>query len=94
MACEWADIVLTAAEAGLPLLFIEADNCAEEAPIIAAKFDKYMRHFHRKVKGTDGQDKPMWRTRWSAPAPQWGDARTRRSCSPSTRSASGPRGRR
>ncbi len=58
MGCEWADIVLTAAEAGLPLLFIEADNCAEEAPIIAAKFD------------------------------------TRRSCSPSTRSASGPRGRR
>ncbi|MFR0355270.1 hypothetical protein [Streptomyces sediminimaris] len=59
---------------GLPLLFIEADNCTEEVPIIAAKFDKYMRHFHRKVKDIDGQDKPMWRTRWSAPDPRWGDA--------------------
>ncbi|MEV7739134.1 replication-relaxation family protein [Streptomyces sp. NPDC088921] len=74
VGCAWADIVLTAAEAGVPLLFIEADNCTEEAPIIAAKFDKYMRHFHRTVKDTDGQDKPMWRTRWSAPASQWGDA--------------------
>ncbi|MEU5201001.1 replication-relaxation family protein [Streptomyces scabiei] len=74
VGCAWADIVLTAPEVGLPLLFIEADNCTEEAPIIAAKFDKYMRHFHRKVKDTDGKDKPMWRTRWSAPAPQWGDA--------------------
>jgi hypothetical protein len=33
-----------------------------------------MRHFHRKVKDTDGQDKPTWRTRWSAPDPRWGDA--------------------
>ncbi|WP_328786101.1 replication-relaxation family protein (plasmid) [Streptomyces canus] len=74
VGCAWADIVLTAPEAGVPLLFIEADNCTEEAPIIAAKFDKYMRHFHRTVKDTDGRDKPMWRTRWSAPAPQWGDA--------------------
>ncbi|MFE9679539.1 replication-relaxation family protein [Streptomyces sp. NPDC006259] len=70
----WADIVLTAPEAGLPLLFIEADNCTEEAPVIAAKFDKYMRHFHRKAKDTDGHEKPMWRTRWSAPDPRWGDA--------------------
>ncbi|WP_221355414.1 replication-relaxation family protein [Streptomyces beigongshangae] len=70
----WADIVLIAPEAGLPLLFIEADNCTEEAPIIAAKFDKYMRHFHRKAKDTDGHEKPMWRTRWSAPDLRWGDA--------------------
>lgn len=74
VGCAWADIVLTAPEAGLPLLFIEADNCTEEAPIVAAKFDKYMRHFRRTVKDTDGQDKPMWRTRWSAPDLRWGDA--------------------
>lgn len=74
VGCAWADIVLTAPEAGLPLLFIEADNCTEDASVIALKFDKYMRHFHRKTKDTDGQDKPMWRTRWSAPDPQWGDA--------------------
>ncbi|CAM5740359.1 hypothetical protein SALBM311S_02689 [Streptomyces alboniger] len=73
VGCAWADIVLTAPEAGLPL-FIEADNCTEDASVIALKFDTYMRHFHRKVKDTDGQDKPMRRTRWSAPDPQWGDA--------------------
>ncbi len=38
-------MVLVAPEAGLPLLFIEADNCTEEAPVIAAQFDKYMSHF-------------------------------------------------
>ncbi|MGW3653945.1 replication-relaxation family protein [Streptomyces sp. NPDC000878] len=74
VGCAWADIVLTAPEAGLPLLFIEADNCTEEAPIIAAKFDKYMRHYRRQAKDTDGRDKAMWRTRWSAPDLQWGDA--------------------
>jgi hypothetical protein len=63
VGCAWADIVLTAPQVGLPLLFIEADNCTEEAPVIAAKFDKCMRHFHRTVKDTDGKDKPMWRTR-------------------------------
>lgn len=62
-----ADIVLTAPEAGVPLLFIEADNCTEEAVLIARKFDKYMRFFHRKEKDTDGTEKPMWRTRWSPP---------------------------
>jgi hypothetical protein len=33
-----------------------------------------MRHFPLKAKDTDGQDKPMWRTRRSAPDPEWGDA--------------------
>ncbi|MFD3424141.1 replication-relaxation family protein [Streptomyces decoyicus] len=60
-----ADIVVIAPEAGVPLLFIEADNCTEEAVLIAAKFDKYARFFQRKEKDTDGIEKPMWRTRWS-----------------------------
>ncbi|TLS40179.1 hypothetical protein FE633_42915 [Streptomyces montanus] len=60
----------------MPLLFIEADNCYEEAATIAGKFDKYMRFYRRKVKDTDGKEKPMWRTR--------------RSCSSSTRSALDP----
>ncbi|MFB6901524.1 replication-relaxation family protein [Streptomyces hydrogenans] len=64
-----ADVVLTAPEAGVPLLFIEVDNCTEEAALIAAKFDKYLRFFLRKEKDTDGIEKPLWRTRWSAPAP-------------------------
>ncbi|MGW5115232.1 replication-relaxation family protein [Streptomyces noursei] len=62
-----ADIVLTAPESDVPLLFIEADNCTEDAALIAAKFDKYARFFKRKEKDTDGIDKPMWRTRWSTP---------------------------
>ncbi|MFF0630245.1 replication-relaxation family protein [Streptomyces sp. NPDC004296] len=62
-----ADVVLTAPDAGVPLLFIEADNCTEDAALIDAKFDKYARFFNRKEKDTDGIEKPMWRTRWSAP---------------------------
>ncbi|MFD3612169.1 replication-relaxation family protein [Streptomyces atroolivaceus] len=62
-----ADVVVTARGDGVPLLFIEVDNCTEEAVLIAAKFDKYMRFFRRQEKDTDGKEKPMWRTRWSAP---------------------------
>ncbi|MEQ6028294.1 replication-relaxation family protein [Streptomyces salinarius] len=62
-----ADAVLTAPQAGVPLLFIEVDNCTEEAVFIAAKFDKYARFFQRQEKDTDGIEKPMWRIRWSAP---------------------------
>ncbi|GHB32556.1 replication-relaxation family protein [Streptomyces chryseus] len=61
-----ADIVLTAAQAGIPLLFIEVDNCHETAEEIAAKLAKYHRFFKRQIKDTDGKDKPMWRTRWLA----------------------------
>uniref|UniRef100_A0AAU1UPE6 Uncharacterized protein n=1 Tax=Streptomyces sp. NBC_00119 TaxID=2975659 RepID=A0AAU1UPE6_9ACTN len=41
----------------MPLLFIEVDNCTEEAALIAAKFDKYARFFKRKEKDTDGIEK-------------------------------------
>jgi hypothetical protein len=90
VGCAWADIVLTAPEVRLPLLFTEADNCTEDASVIALKFDKYMRHFPLKAKDTDGQDKPMWRTRWSAPDPEWGDATHSPVLPSSARSASGP----
>ncbi|MFF9497914.1 replication-relaxation family protein [Streptomyces flaveolus] len=63
-----ADVVLTAPEAGVPLLFVEVDNCTEEAVLIAQKFDKYARFFQRQERDTDGIEKPLWRTRWSAPA--------------------------
>ncbi|MGW4994953.1 replication-relaxation family protein [Streptomyces mirabilis] len=62
-----ADIVLTAPEDGVPLLFVELDNCYESAPELAAKIDKYMRFCQRKVKDADGTERPMWRTRWSVP---------------------------
>jgi hypothetical protein len=68
-----ADIVVCAPQAGVPLLFVEVDNCFEDAALIAAKFDKYMRFFRRKAKDTDGTERPMWRTRWPAPEARHGD---------------------
>ncbi|MGW2248451.1 replication-relaxation family protein [Streptomyces hirsutus] len=62
-----ADIALTAPEDGVPLLFVEIDNCYESAQELAAKIDKYMRFCQRKVKDADGTERPMWRTRWWVP---------------------------
>ncbi|MGW9116630.1 replication-relaxation family protein [Streptomyces sp. NPDC055663] len=62
-----ADIVLTAPQDQVPLLFIEADNCHETAEELADKLEKYARFFRRKVKDTDGKERPMWRTRWTVP---------------------------
>ncbi|MFI6881126.1 replication-relaxation family protein [Streptomyces sp. NPDC050400] len=58
-----ADAVVTAPEHRMPLLFIEADNCHEDAATIAAKFDKYLRFYQRTIKDTPG-GKPLWTTRW------------------------------
>ncbi|MGW2987537.1 replication-relaxation family protein [Streptomyces goshikiensis] len=44
-----ADIVLTAPQDQVPLLFIEVDNCHETAEEIAAKLLKYSRFFNRTV---------------------------------------------
>ncbi|MFD9360045.1 replication-relaxation family protein [Streptomyces sp. NPDC060031] len=69
-----ADIVLTAPQDRMPLLFIEVDNCHETAEELALKLEKYARFFRRKVRDTDGKERPMWRTRWTAPATWSGDA--------------------
>ncbi|MCZ0210724.1 replication-relaxation family protein [Streptomyces sp. UMAF16] len=68
-----ADIVLTAPQDGVPLLFIEVDNCHETAEELAAKLEKYARFFRRKVKDTDGIERPMWRTHWTVPLGRYGD---------------------
>ncbi|MFB6790209.1 replication-relaxation family protein [Streptomyces olivaceus] len=68
-----ADIVITAPEDGVPLLFVEIDNCFESAQVLAAKIDKYMRFGQRKVKDVDGKERPMWRTRWWGPDGRHGD---------------------
>ncbi|WP_434976514.1 hypothetical protein [Streptomyces puniciscabiei] len=68
-----ADIVITAPEDGVPLLFVEIDNCYESAQELAAKIDKYMRFCQRKVKDVDGTERPMWRTRWWVPDGLHGD---------------------
>ncbi|MEW2527575.1 replication-relaxation family protein [Streptomyces sp. NPDC047071] len=62
-----ADIVLTAPEDGVPLLFVEVDNCYETGQVLAGKIEKYMRFFQRTVKDSDGTERPMWRTRWWGP---------------------------
>ncbi|MFI9588344.1 replication-relaxation family protein [Streptomyces sp. NPDC052236] len=69
-----ADVVLTAPQDRVPLLFIEVDNCHETAEELADKLEKYARFFRRKMKDTDGKERPMWRTRWTAPATWSGDA--------------------
>ncbi|MER6523232.1 replication-relaxation family protein [Streptomyces sp. NPDC001553] len=68
-----ADIVLTAPQDQISLLFIEVDNCHETAEEIAAKLLKYSRFFKRQIKDTDGKDKPMWRTRWMARIAEYGE---------------------
>ncbi|WBO68864.1 hypothetical protein [Streptomyces camelliae] len=65
--------MLTAPQDNVPLLFIEVDNCHETAEEIADKLEKYARFFRRKMKDTDGQERPMWRTRWTAPDTWSGD---------------------
>ncbi|MDN3060777.1 hypothetical protein PH213_40965 [Streptomyces sp. SRF1] len=79
-----ADIVITAPEDGVPLLFVEIDNCFESAQVLAAQIDKYMRFCQRKVKDVDGKERPMWRTRWWVPDGRTATSRTRRCYSSST----------
>ncbi|MGA5473826.1 replication-relaxation family protein [Streptomyces arboris] len=69
-----ADLVLTAPQDQVPLLFIEVDNCHETAEELAAKLEKYARFFRRRVKDTDGQERPMWCTRWAVPEHEYGEA--------------------
>ncbi len=69
-----ADLVLTAPQNGVPLLFIEVDNCHETAEELATKLEKYARFFRRTAKDTDGTERPIWRTRWTAPEGRYGDA--------------------
>ncbi|MFE3329935.1 hypothetical protein [Streptomyces sp. NPDC059176] len=68
-----ADIIITAPEDGVPLLFAEIDNYFESAKVLAAKIDKYMRYCQRKVKDVDGKERPMWRTHWWVPDGRHGD---------------------
>ncbi|MFD4970951.1 hypothetical protein [Streptomyces sp. NPDC058424] len=50
-----ADVVLTAPEVGVPLLFIEADNYTEDAALKAAKFGKYARFCKRRRTPTESR---------------------------------------
>jgi Replication-relaxation len=68
-----ADIVVAVPADRVSLLFVEVDNCFEEAAVLAEKFDKYARFFARRITDTDGQDIPMWREKWTGPEARWDD---------------------
>ncbi|MBT2401781.1 replication-relaxation family protein [Streptomyces sp. ISL-100] len=59
------DAVLTAPQAGVPVLFVEVDNGTEGPQIVADKILKYRRFLRRTVKDTNGHDIPMWQTLYS-----------------------------
>ncbi|MFF0190811.1 replication-relaxation family protein [Streptomyces sp. NPDC005244] len=59
-----ADAVLQAPEAGLPVLFVEVDNCTEPPETLEAKFEKYLRYFRLKTKSSLGGEMPLWRTHY------------------------------
>ena len=71
-----ADIVVTAAEDNIPLLFVEVDNCHESAQKLAAKIDQYVAFLRRPAAKTLSPHtavQPMWRTRWAVPDPEYGE---------------------
>ncbi|MDX2850942.1 replication-relaxation family protein [Streptomyces sp. PA03-3a] len=61
-----ADAVLSAPEAGLPVLFVEVDNGTEPPAKVADKIVRYRRFFQRTVKDQGGQQVPLWSTLWQA----------------------------
>ncbi|MFE2053905.1 replication-relaxation family protein [Streptomyces sp. NPDC059459] len=67
-----ADIVITAPEDGMPLLFVEIDNCFESAQVLAAKVDKYMRFCRRSgynARSSTGFSKRITGSPPRSPAP-------------------------
>jgi hypothetical protein len=65
-----ADIVVTVPGSQVPLLFVEVDNCFEEAAVLVEKVDRYARFFARNTT-TDGI--AMWRQCWTAPPDAYGE---------------------
>ncbi|MEV7882543.1 replication-relaxation family protein [Streptomyces microflavus] len=59
-----ADAVLTAPEAGVPVLFVEVDNHTEPDAVVAWKIESYRRFFQRTTKDHRGRDVPFWQTLW------------------------------
>nr|WP_239155658.1 replication-relaxation family protein [Streptomyces sp. SID14446] len=66
-----ADAVLQAPEAGLPVLFVEVDNCTEPPETLESKFEKYLRYFRLTAKSSVGGEMPLWRTHYR-PSPRDG----------------------
>ncbi|MFE2118979.1 replication-relaxation family protein [Streptomyces microflavus] len=59
-----ADAVLTAPEAGVPVLFVEVDNHTEPDAVVAWKIESYRRFFQRTTKDHRGRAVPFWQSLW------------------------------
>ncbi|MFD6921864.1 replication-relaxation family protein [Streptomyces sp. NPDC059944] len=59
-----ADAVLQAPESGLPVLFVEVDNCTEPPETLESKFEKYLRYFRLTTKSSLGGEMPLWRSHY------------------------------
>ncbi|WP_354402219.1 replication-relaxation family protein [Streptomyces sp. PvR018] len=59
-----ADAVLTAPEAGVPVLFVEVDNHTEPDAVVARKVESYRRFFERTTKDHRDRPVPFWQTLW------------------------------
>ncbi|MEV0889625.1 replication-relaxation family protein [Streptomyces microflavus] len=59
-----ADAVLTAPEAGVPVLFVEVDNHTEPDAVVARKVESYRRFFQRTTKDHRDRPVPFWQTLW------------------------------
>ncbi|WP_411120340.1 replication-relaxation family protein [Streptomyces sp. 058-1L] len=59
-----ADAVLTAPEAGVPVLFVEVDNHTEPDAVVARKVESYRRFFQRTTKDQRDRPVPFWQTLW------------------------------
>ncbi|MGW7412752.1 replication-relaxation family protein [Streptomyces sp. NPDC054863] len=71
-----ADLVVTAPEDGIPLLFVEVDNCHMSAQKLAGKIAQYRAFFERpatRAQSAHAPVNPMWRTRWQVPDPEYGE---------------------
>ncbi|MEU0163686.1 replication-relaxation family protein [Streptomyces sp. NPDC006261] len=59
-----ADAVLTAPEAGVPVLFVEVDNHTEPDAVVARKIESYRRFFQRTTKDHRDRPVPFWQSLW------------------------------
>ncbi len=65
-----ADAVLTAPEAGLPVMFVEVDNSTENPVVLSAKAARYREFFRRTVKQPAPSPNPYARPA-EKPVPMW-----------------------
>ncbi|MGW0563220.1 hypothetical protein ACWDZ4_22060 [Streptomyces sp. NPDC003016] len=73
-------VLMTGAEAGLPVLFVEVGHGTETRPPLAKRLTDYRRFFRRTLKGTDQREISFWRTLYdnNVTAPAQADEKEKR----------------